>query len=95
MYGSVLADWRRYSFQSQTRGGTAKEWVWCNYPVPSELQDYRWLGRNRRERFKLVRREENLIDKLGRLPAIERNALLAAVDSHFGGGRSQKGVTHR
>lgn len=95
LYAKQLADWRSYSFQSQTRGRTATEWVWCNYAVPSELQDYRWLGRDRRERFKLQRRAENLIAKLSRFPEIERNAMLAAVDSHFGGGRSQKGVTHR
>jgi site-specific DNA-adenine methylase len=89
LYQQQLADWRHFDFPSQTRGGMATEHVWCNYAEPTELQDYRWLGRDRRERFKLVRREQNLIEKLSRLPAIERNALLMAIDSHFGGRRSQ------
>ena len=84
MYSYALVGWRHYSFQAMTRGGVATEHVWCNYQEPSELQDYRWLGQNKRERFKLVRRERNLIDKLARLSPIERNALLSAVGSHFG-----------
>lgn len=84
LYGKALRRWRHFSFQTQTRGGPATEHVWCNYPEPDVLQDYRWLGRDKRERFKLLRRERNLISKLAKLPALERNALLAAVDSHFG-----------
>lgn len=84
LYAKQLADWRHFDFPSMTRGGKAIEHVWCNYPEPTELQDYRWLGRDRRERFKLLRRERNMIQKLSRLTAIERNALLTAVDSHFG-----------
>jgi hypothetical protein len=88
LYSKELANWRHFDFPSTTRGGKAIEHVWCNYPEPTELQDYRYLGRDRRERFKLLRREQNMIEKLSRLPEIERNALLAAVDSHFGVCRS-------
>lgn len=90
LYAGQLADWRHFSFVTQTRRGPATEHVWCNYPDPVALQDYRWLGGNKRERFKLARRERNLIDKLDRLPELERRALLAAVDSHFGGRRSHE-----
>jgi DNA adenine methylase len=89
LYAKELASWRHFDFPSATHGGQRTEHVWCNYSEPTELQDYRYLGRDRRERFKLLRREQNLIEKLSRLPEIERNALLAAVDSHFGGGRSR------
>lgn len=92
LYSKELADWRHFDFPSTTRGGMATEHVWCNYPEPTELQDYRYLGRDRRERFKLLRREQNMIEKLSRLPELERNALLAAVDSHFGVGRSRKDI---
>jgi site-specific DNA-adenine methylase len=87
LYTTKLASWRHFDFPSSTRGGMATEHVWCNYPEPTELQDYRYLGRDRRERFKLLRREQNMIEKLSRLPELERNALLTAVDSHFGVGR--------
>lgn len=85
LYMDQLNGWRTFSFSTQTRQGPATEWVWCNYSEPRALQDYRWLGSNKRERFKLLRRERNLIQKLSRLPELERRALLAAVDSYFGG----------
>jgi DNA adenine methylase len=89
LYATELKEWRHFDFPSATHGGQRTEHVWCNYPEPTELQDYRWLGRDRRERFKLLRREQNIIKKLARLSELERNALLAAVDSHFGVGRSR------
>lgn len=89
MYALYLADWRHYSFSAATRRGMVTEHVWCNYPTPTALQDYSWLGANKRERFKLLRRQRNLIDKLNRLTAIERNALLSAVGSHFGDSGSE------
>lgn len=85
LYATMLDGWRHFQFETQTRRGMATEHVWCNYDQPQQLQDYSFLGANKRERFKLQRREHNLIAKLKRLPAVERNALLAAVDSHFGG----------
>lgn len=84
LYRKELKRWRSFSFQNQTRRGTVTETAWCNYPEPEELHDYRFLGKNKRERFKLARRENNLIDKLRRLPAIERSALLAATVTAFG-----------
>lgn len=88
LYAKELASWRHFDFPATTRGGSAIEHVWCNYPEPTELQDYRYLGHDRRVRFKLLRRELNLIKKLSKLPELERNALLTAIDSHFGVGRS-------
>lgn len=89
LYATKLADWRHFDFPSTTRGGKAIEHVWCNYPEPTELQDYRYVGWDRRVRFKLRRRELNMIKKLSKLPELERNALLMAIDSHFGVGRSR------
>jgi len=88
LYALELRDWRHFDFPSMTRGGQATEHVWCNYTQPTELQDYRYLGENKRERFKLDRRRRNLIGKLKRLKPIERNALLAAVVTEFGVGGS-------
>lgn len=84
LYARELRDWRHFDFPSMTRGGQATEHVWCNYTKPTELQDYRYLGEDKVERFKLERRRRNLIGKLKRLKPIERNALLAAVAAEFG-----------
>lgn len=84
LYNQALRKWRHFCFPSMTRSGLATEHCWCNFPQPQRLQDYSFLGENKRERFKLDRRRRNLISKLRRLPALERNALLAAVVSEFG-----------
>lgn len=84
LYDETLQEWRRISFPAMTRGGIATEYVWMNYPEPDQLQDYRYLGRDKRERFKLLRRRRNLLGKLRRLPPRERNALLMAIATEFG-----------
>ncbi len=94
LYLKELRDWRHFDFPSMTRGGLATEHVWCNFTEPTELQDYRFLGSNKRERFKLDRRRRNLIGKLKRLKPIERNALLAAVVSEFGVSGSGVGLSN-
>lgn len=83
VYEDGLAGWRSFSYQAMTRRGLVTEFAWCNYAEPEALQDYRWLGKDRRERFKLQRRVANLVAKLDRLPQLERMALLDAAISHF------------
>lgn len=78
-YCAALSDWRTFTFQAPTRRGTATEQVWCNYPSPTVLHDVRWLGRNKREREKLMRRRRNLLGKIRRLSPVERQSLLDAV----------------
>jgi hypothetical protein len=89
-YAKALSDWRHFSFRAQTRRGMATEHVWCNYDEPHQLQDYRYLGRNKRERFKLERRRRNLIGKLTRMPELERNALLSAMMDEFSNGKESR-----
>lgn len=82
-YAKALGDWDYFEFQSQTRGGPRTESVWKNYTNPTALHDYRYLGGDKQERFKLERRRRNLLAKLKRLPAVERNALMQAAMSEF------------
>jgi hypothetical protein len=89
-YAKALSDWRHFSFRAKTRRGVATEHVWCNYDEPHQLQDYRYVGRNKRERFKLERRRRNLIGKLTRMSELERNALLSAMVDEFSNGKESK-----
>jgi site-specific DNA-adenine methylase len=52
-YDRILNDWNSFTFQSQTRKGTATEKVWFNFDRPSELHDYRYLGETYRERERI------------------------------------------
>lgn len=80
LYAKELADWRVVSYQAMTRGGrTATEYVWCNFPEPMELHDYRYLGRDFRERERIKRKKKRWTEKLLRMPSLERYAILAAI----------------
>lgn len=77
LYDEALEGWRSFEFQAWTRRGPATEKVWCNFEEPSELHDCRWLGGDKREREKYVRRRRNLMRRLRALPAVERQSILA------------------
>jgi DNA adenine methylase len=80
LYAAELASWRHVSFQAMTRGGKpATEFVWCNFPEPTELHDYRYLGRDFRERERIKRKKARWSKRLSSMPALERHALFAAI----------------
>lgn len=81
LYASVLAGWRMETFNTMTRGGKqALECVWCNFEEPLELHDYRYLGEDYRERERIKKKQTRWKDRLKRMPAQERYAILAAMD---------------
>jgi hypothetical protein len=87
LYGSTLAGWRSISFEACTRGGMATEWLWMNFPPALELHDYRYLGKNRREREQLKRQKARWVARLARMPELQRGALLSAIaDASVSGG---------
>lgn len=81
LYADLLSDWRTYSFQSMTRSGKmATEWVWMNYPEPFALHDYQYLGETFRQRERIKRKKARWQARLEKMPALERQALLMAID---------------
>lgn len=80
MYGSTLRNWRCSRFQAMTRGGMAEECVWCNFPEPAELHDYRYLGEGFRERERIKRKKQRWTARLAKMPLLERRCLLAALE---------------
>lgn len=80
LYAEALAGWRCIRFQAMTRAGRpAEECLWMNYPEPVALHDYRYLGRDYRERERIKRKAVRWRDGLGRLPDLERQAILSAL----------------
>lgn len=87
MYGDALKDWRTVNFQTVKRSGElATEWVWMNYPEPFELHDYSFLGKGYRERERIRKKERRWERKLKEMPALERYAILTALDAVRGSG---------
>ena len=81
LYSSQLQGWRCLSYATRTRGRTVIECLWMNFPEPTELHDWRFAGRNFRERQALSKMRRRWLAKLARLPARKRGYLLDAIRS--------------
>jgi hypothetical protein len=80
IYASALKGWNSVHYrQIQHTGEFRTEWIWYNYPAPDELHDYRFLGRNFRERQDFRRMIRSWTGKLIRMPRLKRRALLEAI----------------
>lgn len=77
LYNETLKDWYTIEFQAMTRGGVAIEKVWCNYPEPTELHDYRYLGIDYREREQIKGIIRRNVSKFKRMPDLHRNAIIS------------------
>lgn len=76
LYNEMLPGWNTHNFQAQTRQGTATEWVWYNYPTPTILHDYSFIGSNFRERERIKKKMNRWSSRLLRMPDLERNAMM-------------------
>lgn len=84
-YRKALTNWRLIEFQSVTHAGLATEWLFVNYPEPTELHDYRYVGSDHRDRLDFSRMKNRWKKKLDKLPPVKRRALL----QHILGGESE------
>lgn len=79
LYKESLDGWHTSFFQAACHHGVATEYVWMNYPPAVELHDYRYLGNTFREREHIKLKSERWVRRLGAMPVLERQALLAAI----------------
>jgi hypothetical protein len=87
LYGDELKGWRTVSFPAVKRSGeVATEWLWMNYSEPLELHDYSFLGADFRERERIKRKRQRWEKKLRAMPALERYAILTALEAVRGAG---------
>lgn len=82
LYKQELKDWRLIKFSSMTHSGTATEYLYMNYPEPTELHDYKYLGDDFRKREQVRKKRKRHLDKLLSLPILERNALIHDIMNH-------------
>jgi DNA adenine methylase len=77
LYLERLSAWRVVRYRAITSGGGMRtECLWCNFPEPTELHDYRFLGRGFRERERIRRRLASWVAMLERMPVLERAAVI-------------------
>jgi DNA adenine methylase len=91
MYARALSDWRATQFITRKRNhAKSEEWLWMNYPEPMALQDYRYLGKNFRERERIKRKKNRWKARLSKMPLLERQVLVATL-AEVDDGRSCNG----
>jgi DNA adenine methylase len=83
LYDSRLKHWRHLDYQSMTHGGMRTERLYMNYPQPNTLQDYRYIGKDFTDRQRIKRKIAREIKKLHHMPALERNAILQAINEKY------------
>jgi 23S rRNA G2069 N7-methylase RlmK/C1962 C5-methylase RlmI len=81
LYKTSLHDWRSFSFKAKTHKNTAIEWIWMNYPAPTALHDYRYLGNNSKEREKIKNTVKSWKSRIQKMSVLERQALLSMLRS--------------
>jgi site-specific DNA-adenine methylase len=79
LYADKLRDWRCISYRVRTRGQTKTECLWCNFPEPEELHDWRFIGNGYRERLTLKRFAARFSARLDAMPPLKRNFILHLV----------------
>lgn len=76
LYDEYLKEWRNKKFQSKTRQGLATEIMYMNYEEPTQLHDYRFIGKNFRERERIKRRTTSMKRKFSQLAPLEQAMLM-------------------
>jgi DNA adenine methylase len=80
LYADMLQHWTVETFHTTVRSGArSTEYVWMNYAHPTMLHDYRYLGKDFRERERIKRKVTRWKGKLDKMPILERQALLWAM----------------
>lgn len=77
MYDKALKGWTKEKFKVSYQGTVAHEWIYYNYPKPSVLHTYDFVGSDCWDRQRVKRKIERLAKKLQELPELERNAVIA------------------
>jgi hypothetical protein len=71
--------WRAIQYPAPTRQGWRLEWLWMNFPEPSALHDYRFIGAGRTDRQRIRRKVARWKSRLQKMTALERGAIFAAL----------------
>jgi hypothetical protein len=79
LYSSQLRGWRCLSYRTRTRGKTLTECLWCNFPEPTELHDWRYAGKNFRQRTSFKRLAARWLERLDKMPPLQRGYVLNAI----------------
>ena len=76
LYDNRLREWNRIDFSAVTRKGKVTESVYINYDTAGKLHDYRYIGKDFREREKFRGIIFRNVSKINRLPDPVKSGLI-------------------
>jgi DNA adenine methylase len=80
LYADKLQGWNTTTYTGTTYRGPATEWLWFNFERPTALHDYRFVGKDYRQREDIRRVTRRWVGRLKRMPELQRRAILAAIE---------------
>ncbi len=83
LYEKKLRQWNEHSFMAATRRGKAEELVYYNYGLDTgKLHDYRFLGKNFKDRERIRLKIKRWASNLGKLEPRERMAIFSELEKY-------------
>lgn len=83
IYKKKLKHWKVIEYKSPTRRGVRTELLYMNFDnKEGKLHDYRYLGKDFRERERIKKKIKRWNNKLIKLPITERNAIIEMISQH-------------
>lgn len=76
LYDIMLHDWRKKKFETRGRHGTEVEVIYMNYPEPTILHQYDYLGNDYIDRQRIKRKVKRFYNKLQQLPPLEKHLFI-------------------
>jgi site-specific DNA-adenine methylase len=83
LYKEYLKNWRLIKFWNQTRRGKQLEYLYMNYPEPTVLHQYNYLGKDYREREKIQNQIKRNVIRLKNMNPVLRNAIVTAINEEI------------
>lgn len=83
LYAAHLESWRCIEYRTRTRGKTVTECLWCNFPEPADLHDWRYAGQTFRQRLGFKRLAARWLKRLEAMPERKRGYVLDAVHHRY------------
>lgn len=85
LYDTLLANenWKKTTFQYRHRGGTVTDALYWNFPAPSVLQDWRYLGDNYRERENIKDKTARWLTNLNEMPEPDRVSIISNIVNKY------------
>lgn len=81
MYDDYLHEWSTVDIDVMYNGYPRVERLYMNYPTPTELHEYTYLGADCWDRQRIKRKIQRRVNTLMKLPPLERNAIVEAIRS--------------